>query len=176
MMTKIVSKNHHFFIDKISIFYMLYYIFFSKYLQVFYDKNFAFFDKFFGPLGLGPFGSFCRIKFVCLCDIIHEKNNNFFLSYLEFYKYLWYYVDIRFLGYFLFQNCLCYIHFVYLKNIFIYLNILIRIITFYLIIYFVIFYQNFNSLYLLLAIIHFIHFYFILKFILFCFILDFPYS
>ena len=69
MMTKIVSKNHHFFIDKISIFYMLYYIFFSKYLQVFYDKNFAFFDKFFGPLGLGPFGSFCRIKFVCLCDI-----------------------------------------------------------------------------------------------------------
>ena len=69
MMTKIVSKNHHFFIDKISIFYMLYYIFFSKYLQVFYDKNFAFFDKFFGPLGPGPFGSFCRIKFVCLCDI-----------------------------------------------------------------------------------------------------------
>ena len=80
MMTKIVSKNHHFFIDKISIFYMLYYIFFSKYLQVFYDKNFAFFDKFFGPLGPGPFGSFCRIKFVCLCDILYpfwvKKSNS----------------------------------------------------------------------------------------------------
>ena len=88
MMTKIVSKNHHFFIDKISIFYMLYYIFFSKYLQVFYDKNFAFFDKFFGPLGPGPFGSFCRIKFVCLCDILYpfwvKKSNSYRAGFFVF--------------------------------------------------------------------------------------------
>ena len=77
-MTKIASKkhpknhpkNHHFFIDKIPIFYMLYYIFFSKYLQVFYDKNFAFFDKIFVPLSSFVYGTFCPIGIVCLWDIL----------------------------------------------------------------------------------------------------------